>query len=97
MDSDIIKVFGVFLSLGFAGSLTFAAVTFTRAFARRMESRDSRDTKALAEQLEDLRLRVEDGESTRARLVELEERLEFAERLLARQREPERLPGGAGG
>ncbi|MDH4348317.1 MAG: hypothetical protein OEW17_05890 [Gemmatimonadota bacterium] len=94
MDSDVLKVLGIFLSLGLAGSLTYAAVTFTSAFARRVESRRSGEVDALADQVEDLRVRVEEGEVTRARLVELEERLEFAERMLAQQRDAPRLPGG---
>jgi hypothetical protein len=37
--------------------------------------------------------RVSDLEMSQRRLDELEERLDFAERLLARQRDPEQLPG----
>ena len=45
--------------------------------------------------LYDLEGRVADLEAAQARVLELEERLDFAERLLARQREAEslRLPG----
>ena len=35
-------------------------------------------------------------EATQQRVAELEERVDFAERLLAKQRESERLGGGAG-
>jgi hypothetical protein len=95
MDSDALKLLMIFLSVGFAGSLTYGAVAIISAFARRLEGKRSADVELLADQVEDLRLRVEDGEATRARIVELEERVEFAERMLAQQREISRLPGGA--
>jgi hypothetical protein len=41
-----------------------------------------------------LRSRVHELESHQGRFAELEERLDFAERLLARHREPIRLPEG---
>jgi hypothetical protein len=96
MDSDALKLLMIFLSIGFAGSLTYGAIALITAFARRLEGRPTGELNALAEQVDDLRLRVEDGEATRGRLVELEERLEFAERMLAQQREAPRLPGGPG-
>lgn len=40
-----------------------------------------------AQELEDLRLRVQELEGQQARMLELEERLDFTERLLTRQRE----------
>ena len=43
--------------------------------------------------LEDLEMRVQMLEGMEHRVLELEERLEFAERVLARERESERLPG----
>ena len=58
-----------------------------RALARRLEdgAAASMPPEALAE-LEDLRIRV----------AELEERVDFSERLLAQQREPDRIAGGGG-
>ena len=38
---------------------------------------------------------VAELEQLRGRLAEVEERLDFAERLLAQAREPDQLPGGA--
>ena len=43
--------------------------------------------------MEDLEARVQALEGMEDRVLELEERLEFTERVLAREREPERLPG----
>jgi hypothetical protein len=59
-------------------------IPWAKAMRRRLESRSDAASPELAAELEDLRGRV----------AELEERADFAERLLARQRDPERLPGG---
>ena len=53
------------------------------------QRRLSRQDPVLLEDMRERLLRLEDVEK---RLAEVEERLDFAERLLARQREPERLP-----
>jgi len=64
----------------------------TRAWARRMEGR-TRES-ASARELEELRNRVFDLEGQVARMHELEERVDFAERLMARQHDAVRLPAG---
>lgn len=64
-----------------------------RGIARRIEGRGGMDAEARAE-LQELRERVSRLEEGHPRMTELEERVDFAERLLA-QREPERLRGGA--
>jgi len=61
-----------------------------KAWARRIEGPGAPGTAAQAE-LEDLRARLEEVEQQVGRVHELEERLDFAERLLAQAREPERL------
>jgi hypothetical protein len=53
------------------------------------QRRLSRQDPVLLEDMRERLLRLEDVEK---RLAEVEERLDFAERLLARQREAERLP-----
>jgi hypothetical protein len=60
-----------------------------RALARRLEGGASKE---LLLELEGLRARVQQLEDGQARLGELEERLDFAERVLAQPREPDRLP-----
>ena len=62
-----------------------------RAFARRLE-RGSGDA-AFREEIEHLRARVAELEPVQQRVLELEERLDFAERLLI-QRAPEGLIRG---
>jgi hypothetical protein len=60
-----------------------------RALARRL---DGGASKELMLELEGLRARLQQLEDGQARLGELEERLDFAERVLAQPREPDRLP-----
>lgn len=61
-----------------------------KALGKRLEGpgADSGELEALRSELADLRALPE-------RVQELEERLDFAERMLAQQREHDRLPGGA--
>lgn len=61
-----------------------------RAIGRRIEGRVQ--DPALQQDLDDLRVRVHELEAAQARYAELEERLDFAERLLAQRRESEQLP-----
>ena len=61
-----------------------------RAWVRRIES-DGPPAEAQFE-VEALRERLQELEQLPPRLAELEERVEFAERLLAQGREPDRLP-----
>ncbi|HXV85889.1 MAG TPA: hypothetical protein VD793_04275 [Gemmatimonadales bacterium] len=76
--------------------LGFVLTPLARALARRMErgaSVDSGEVEALREELAHWRARVEEMERTVVRLDELEERVDFAERLLVKGREREALPG----
>jgi hypothetical protein len=91
---DAIKIFGIFLAMGSAGSLVYAAVAFTSAFVKRFERGQGGMSEELESELADLRARLEDSDQLRLRVAELEERLDFAERLLAQRREAERLGGG---
>jgi flagellar biosynthesis/type III secretory pathway M-ring protein FliF/YscJ len=62
------------------------------ALARRIERRGGEDP-ALRGEVEELRHRLADVEASQGRIADLEERLDFAERLLTQQREGARLPG----
>lgn len=64
-----------------------------RALARRIEGRHQLDP-ALLEELEQLRARVAEVEGLQHRVAELEERVDFTERMLAQRASPERLPEG---
>jgi tetrahydromethanopterin S-methyltransferase subunit G len=76
--------------------LSIAAVIILRgplgkAWARRIEGPGAAGAVAPAE-LEELRSRLDDMEQQVGRVHELEERLDFTERMLAQQREQARLP-----
>lgn len=61
-----------------------------RALARRLEGRGTVDA-ALRAEVEQLHHRMGDVDAMQGRIAELEERLDFTERLLAQPREPDRL------
>lgn len=83
-------------------SVTFLVVSglvlwpLFRAIARRIEGRGLGDAEHVREELMDLRERVQLLEGAQARVLELEERLDFAERLLADRGAPARLRGEEG-
>ena len=69
----------------------YAAVAATRSiWGRPQPSPDA----ASAAELAALRDRVQDLEVLQTRMMEMEERLDFAERMLVQHREAERLPEG---
>ena len=74
-------------------AILFAVVLITwpliRALARRLEGGTSKE---LLVEVDALRARVQQLEEGQARLTDLEERLDFAERMLAQSREQDRLP-----
>jgi hypothetical protein len=57
-----------------------------------MLRRQQRRSREEMELLEDLRRHLDGQEAVERRLAELEQRLEFTERMLGRDRGPERLP-----
>ena len=67
-----------------------------KALARRLEGKHAQSAET-AELLEELHQQVADNEVLQGRVAELEERVDFAERLLAQsQEQPSRLPAGEG-
>jgi Tfp pilus assembly protein PilN len=61
-----------------------------RALARRLEGRGGQDA-ALRGEVEHLHQRLGEVDQLQVRISELEERLDFTERMLAQSREPDRL------
>ena len=61
-----------------------------RALARRLEGRTA--DPALRDEVEQLQHRLEEMDTLQVRVAELEERLDFAERLLSQRDDPARLP-----
>jgi uncharacterized protein involved in exopolysaccharide biosynthesis len=63
-------------------AITIILWPLMRAFARRLEGKGNRDSALLAE-VEQLHARLADMDALQAHVLELEERVDFAERLLA--------------
>jgi len=81
------------IALGFFAACAVVLYPLVRALARRLEGRPAGPDPALRSELDQLRHRLEDVEILQTRILELEERVDFTERLLAQRREAERLPG----
>jgi Tfp pilus assembly protein PilO len=83
---------GVFLLIALAVVGGFVAVFWPlmRAIAGRIEGKGRTDP-ALLEEIDHLRARVADLEGMQSRVGELEERVDFAERLLAQKSESREL------
>ena len=85
-DFDVVALIAVLALLATVFALVWPLI---RAFARRLDTGGHR-AELLAE-LEGLRSRVDQLEAGQAQVAELEERLDFAERLLAQAKQPDRL------
>lgn len=81
------------ISLGIVVGVVIIFYPLMRALARRLEGKAAADPALMAE-VESLRQRVADLEQLPHHVAELEERLDFAERLLGQQREMPRIPRG---
>lgn len=86
------KVLGIVAVLvtSFAAALLYP---IARAYARRLEGRAP--VEGLRQDLADISARLDTLQNDQERMAELEARVDFAERLLAQQRDrdPARLPG----
>lgn len=81
----------VLTALGFLAAVVLVTFPLIRAIARRIEGRAAPDP-AMAAELDELRAKVAELEAQQGRMHELEERIDFTERLLAQHREQARLP-----
>lgn len=66
-----------------------------QGLGRRLGGERGSGDPALHAEVDELRARVHELEGQQARMLELEERLDFTERLLTRQRDLGRLPAGS--
>lgn len=88
---SIVKIIVVAITAVGIPVAAYAAIVATRAiWVKPVEQGDK--VSALAEEVESLRSRLNEVEAQQSHIAELEERLDFAERLLAQSREPDRLP-----
>jgi hypothetical protein len=78
------------ISIAFIAGVSLVLFPIARALARRIEGRGAASD--LEPQVGELRDRMREVEGVQHRVAELEERLEFTERLLAQRREAEPLP-----
>ena len=88
MDSDFVGFVVVMVTMATVGFGGYAAGRLINILLRRMEG--SGGPEALAE-LAELRARVEELEADRGRVLELEERVDFTERVLAGEGQARRL------
>ena len=86
---DILKFFGVMASLATVGVFGYAGFVLVNAFQQRL-TRGHQPAIDPAE-LEALRAQAAEIDGLHARLEELEQRVDFAERLLARGENPAEL------
>lgn len=82
------------VAVGFVVAASFTVLAWRRARALKMAA--PTDDLALAERVSELEACVSDLQATQARTLELEERLDFAERMLVQQRERDAARLGPG-
>ena len=94
---DFLELFAVLSAVVTVGGIGYFVVGFIHITLRKMQLRAKLPTEADTEQqTRELEGRIEFLESQVSRMAELEERVDFAERLLAKQREGARLPPAQG-
>jgi len=84
-----LKLFSVLLAIGGAGTLTYAAIALTAALTERLRGKRAA---VGTDDFDEIRARLDATETLEARVMELEERVDFAERLLAQPRDQADLP-----
>lgn len=82
------------IALTATGVIAYGGVLGIHAVVRHYSPKNSALTGEVEAELRELRGRVDEVEQAQQRIAELEERLDFAERLLAQQREQGKLPAG---
>jgi len=80
----------VIIVLAVVAGITLVLWPLARAIARRLEGKPARDP-ALQRELDQMQHRLAEVDALHTRVAELEERIDFTERLLAQSREPDRL------
>lgn len=91
MDSDVMRIVFLCFSLTVTGILAYGGVTLIALLRKRLHA-PSASTLA-ADQVDAIHARLEAAEALEHRVTDLEERLDFAERMLAHH-DPEKLPAG---
>jgi hypothetical protein len=84
-----LKVFSILLAVGGAGTIIYAAIAVTTALTERLRGKRA---PIGTDDLDEIRARLEVTEALESRVMELEERVDFAERLLAQPRDQADTP-----
>lgn len=82
------------IALTTTGVIAYGGVLGIHAVVRHYSPKNSAAQGELEAELRDIRARLDETEQAQQRIADLEERLDFAERLLAQQREQGKLPAG---
>jgi hypothetical protein len=90
MDPDILKFFGVMATLALTGVIGYAGIVVVNGIHRRISRAQQRELEP--GELDAIRAHLAEVDGLRERVGELEERLDFAERLLAQHAEAPRIP-----
>jgi hypothetical protein len=88
MNPDILEFMAVVATVATVGLGGYTAIRVLNIMLRRMEGKGAAGHEG---ELDDLRARVEQLEAERVHLVELEERVDFTERVLAGDSQARRL------
>ncbi len=86
----------VFLSFTTIVAVTCLAFGLMRTINKHLDRKHGGgpDAKALRPELDDMRAQLQGMDDLRDHIADLEERIDFTERMLAQQRDKERLPKG---
>lgn len=82
------------IALTATGVIAYGGVLGIHAVVRHYSPRNQQALGDLEGELRDIRARLDESEQAQQRIADLEERLDFAERMLAQQRDQGRLPAG---
>lgn len=93
---DVLKLFGVMVAIMSAGGVGYFIIAVANTVVRRLNARTPVESQQLEAEMADIRARLDEADAARGRIAELEERLDFAERMLAQRRDAPRVgPGGS--
>ena len=87
---DVVKLFGILMAVTGAGTIAYVAVAFAGVLVKRLERPAGGQTE-LEARVEALQARLDRLEGADLRMAELEERVDFTERILAQGREQARI------
>jgi hypothetical protein len=85
------------IALSATGVISYGGVRGINALVKHYTTKNDGALSGEVEaELREIRARLEESEQAHQRIADLEERLDFAERMLAQQREQGKLPAGDG-